>query len=234
MRFLSWGIVAACGFLLAVPAAKAADWRIPDRGTPSPHYNWTGFYAGVFGAAAHAEWTVDYYRNGYHGHAEGSANGFAFGGYGGYNYQFANRLVIGGELDLGMSTGSLEDQIFGNDVLMGSFGAFGSARMRAGYAFDRLLLFGTIGVGVASISNGYRYTYQKGCNTLQEAIWNDEIRAGLTTGAGVEYAFTGHLVGRGEYVYTDYGSVTLSNRDRNRAEFRNEMHLVRVGASYRF
>ena len=39
---------------------------------------------------------------------------------------------------------------------------------------------------------------------------------------------------RGEYVYTDYGSVTLYNRDRNRADFRNEMHLLRVGASYRF
>lgn len=232
MRFVSWGMVAACGLLLAVPTAKAADWRIPE--PPSPHYNWTGFYAGVFGGGHHAVWTVDYYRKHYHGHAEGGASGFAVGAYGGYNYQFANRFVIGGELDFGTSTASPEDQIFGNDVLLARFGAFGSARLRAGYAFERLLLFGAIGVGVASISNGYRYTVQKGCDTLQETIWDDQVKTGLITGGGVEYAFTKHLVARGEYVYANYGSVTLSNRDRNRAEFRNEMHLVRVGASYRF
>ena len=53
-------------------------------------------------------------------------------------------------------------------------------------------------------------------------------------GGRFEYAFTRHLVGRGEYLYADYGSVTLFGKDRTRTEFRNEMHLVRVGASYRF
>jgi outer membrane immunogenic protein len=56
----------------------------------------------------------------------------------------------------------------------------------------------------------------------------------LIAGGGVEYAFTKHFVGRGEYLYANYGSTTLSSRDRTRTEFRNEMHLVRVGASYRF
>ena len=55
----------------------------------------------------------------------------------------------------------------------------------------------------------------------------------LIVGGGFEYAFTKHFVGRGEYLYADYGSVTLT-KDRTRTEFRNEMHLVRVGASYRF
>ena len=91
MRFVSWGIVAACGFLLTVPAAKATDLDLP----PSPHYNWTGFYAGVFGGGAYAAWAADYCRNGACRHAEGQAGGFAVGVYGGYNYQFANRFVIG-------------------------------------------------------------------------------------------------------------------------------------------
>ena len=63
---------------------------------------------------------------------------------------------------------------------------------------------------------------------------NEQIKAGLIVGGRFEYAFTRHFVGRGEYLYADYGSVTLSGKDRTRAEFRNEMHLVRVGASYRF
>jgi outer membrane immunogenic protein len=118
--------------------------------------------------------------------------------------------------------------------LLSRFGAFGSARLRAGYAFDRLLAFGAVGVGVASISNGYRYKVQRGCDTLEQAIWDEQVKAGLIAGAGIEYAFTKHFVARGEYLYADYGSVTLSSRDRTRVEFRNEMHFVRVGASYRF
>ncbi len=167
MRFASWGFVAACGFLLAGPAAKAAEIRIPD--LPSPQYNWTGFYAGVYGGGAYAAWAADYCRNGACRHAEGQAGGFAVGVYGGYNYQFANRFVIGGELDWGKSTSSRDELVFGDSALLSSFGAFGSARLRAGYAFDRLLAYGAVGVGFASISNGYRYTIQKGCDTLQQA-----------------------------------------------------------------
>ena len=77
MRFASWGFVAACGFLLAGPVAKAAEIRIPD--LPSPQYNWTGFYAGVYGGGAYAAWASDYCRNGACRHAEGQASGFAVG-----------------------------------------------------------------------------------------------------------------------------------------------------------
>ena len=66
MRFVSWGIIAACGFLLAGPAAKAADLRVPDlppaSRSPSPSYDWTGFYAGVYGGGALAAWEADYCR----------------------------------------------------------------------------------------------------------------------------------------------------------------------------
>ena len=128
---------------------------------PSPHYNYR--LCRVFGGGAYAAWAADYCRNGACRHGEGQAGGFAVGVYGGYNYQFANRFVIGGELDWGKSTSSRDEHVFGDSALLSSFGAFGSARLRAGYAFDRLLAFGAVGVGVASISNGYRYTVQKGC-----------------------------------------------------------------------
>ena len=122
MRFLSWGIVAACGFLLAGPAAKATDLRIPD--PPSPHYNWTGFYAGVYGGGAYAAWAADYCRNGACRHAEGQAGGFAVGVYGGYNYQFANRFVIGGELDWGISLLLRDEHLFGDSALLSVIRAF--------------------------------------------------------------------------------------------------------------
>ena len=137
---------------------------------------------------------------------EGQASGFAVGVYGGYNHQFANRFVIGGELEWGKSSSSRDELIFGDSALLTDFGAFGAARLRAGYAFDRLLAYGAVGVGFASISNGYRYTIQKGCDTLQQAIWDEQVKAGLIVGGGFEYAFTKHFVGRGEYLYADYGT----------------------------
>ena len=127
-------------------------------------------------------------------------------------HQFANRFVIGGELDWGKSSSSRDEHIFGDSALLSGFGAFGAARLRAGYAFDRLLAYGAVGVGFASISNGYRYTIQKGCDTLQQAVWDEQVKAGLIAGGGFEYAFTKHFVGRGEYLYADYGSVTLTSR----------------------
>lgn len=225
-------VAAACGMVVAVSAAEAADLRRlePVSVADSPHYNWSGFYAGVFAGGAHGVWTVDFYRNNNHGHAEEGADGAAFGIYGGYNYQFANRFVIGAELDIGKSTASQSNDIFDNDTSLAKFGVFGSARARFGYAFDRLLLFGTIGVAAANLTN----TIQKGRNAGEEVLWEDQVKAGITAGLGAEYAFTNNWVGRAEYVYTDYGMVTLYNRDGNRAEFRNEMHLLRAGASYRF
>ena len=148
----------------------------------------------------------DYCRNGACRHAEGQAGGFAVGIYGGYNYQFANRFVIGGEFDWGKSTSSRDEHVFGDSALLSGFGAFGSARLRAGYAFDRLLAYGAIGVGVASIGNGYRYIVQKGCDTIEQVIWDEHVKAGLIAGGGFEYAFTRHFVGRGEYLYANYGT----------------------------
>src|SRR5258705_2923358 len=168
MRFASWGFVAACGFLLAGPAAKAAEIRIPD--LPSPQCDWTGFYAGVYGGGAFAAWAADYCRNGACRHSDGQASGFAVGVCGGYNHQFANRFVIGGELDWGKSTSSRDELVFGDGVLLSSFCVFGSARLRAGYAFDRLLAYRAVGVGFPSLCHGYHHTVHNGCQTLHPSI----------------------------------------------------------------
>jgi outer membrane immunogenic protein len=228
---LSRAAIAASAFFIATSAASAGDLSLPSAAANySPYYNWSGYYAGVFAGGAHGIWTVDFYRNNNHGHAEEGADGLAVGIYGGYNYQFANRFVIGGELDLGNSNASQSNNIFDNDTSLAKFGMFGSARMRVGYAFDRLLLFGTLGLSVANVTNDI----QKGRNAGEEVVWENQLRAGVTSGAGAEYAFAKNWVGRVEYVYTDYGTVVLYNRDGNRAEFRNEMHLVRLGVGYRF
>src|SRR4051812_50163628 len=118
MRFASWGFVAACGFLLAGPAAKAAEIRIPD--LPSPQYDWTGFYAGVFGGGAYAAWAADYCRNGACRHADGQAGGFAVGVYGGDKHPVFQPLLVGGGIVLGQGSLSRGGNIFfGSAVVSG-------------------------------------------------------------------------------------------------------------------
>jgi outer membrane immunogenic protein len=205
----------------AQPVARAYE---------SPIYNWTGFYIGAFAGGSHGVWSADLDRNGNHGHSEQGADGAAFGGWAGYNFQLSNHIVIGAEVDIGKSSASQTNNIFDNDTSRSEYGMFGSARGRVGYAFDRLLVFGTAGVGFANISNDI----QKGRNAGEQIVWDDQFRTGFVVGGGAEYAFTNSLIGRGEYLYTDYGSATLYNADGNRADFKNEMHLLRAGLSYRF
>ena len=230
MNVVSRVAIIACVSLFATSVVQAGDLPVRAPANYAPYYDWSGYYAGVFGGGSHGLWTVDLARNNNHGHTEQGADGLAIGVYGGYNYQLANRFVIGAELDLGHSSASQSNNIYDNDTSYTKYGTFGSARMRIGYAFDRLLVFGTIGVGIADMTNNI----QKGRNAGEQFVWEDQIRAGVTTGGGVEYAFSDRGAGRAEYVYTNYGSVTLYNADNNRGDFKNEMHLVRVGVSYRF
>jgi outer membrane immunogenic protein len=72
---------------------------------------------------------------------------------------------------------------------------------------------------------------QKGRNAGEQVVWDGQLRTGLAVGGGIEYAFTNRWIGRVEYLFTDLGDVTLFNADGNRAVFKNELHLLRVGAS---
>lgn len=196
----------------------------------APIYNWAGLYGGVFLGGANEIWTVDFYRNNNHGHAEIGSTGLAFGGWVGYNLLLQRGLVIGLEADLGYANASQMNQVFDNDTSYSSIGTFASLRGRLGYASDRFLLYATAGLAFASVTNDI----QKGRNAGEEIVYDDKWQTGYVVGAGIEYALTKHLVGRAEYLYANYGMVSLYNRDGNLAELTNEMHLIRVGLSYKY
>jgi len=234
MSELSRIALAACVFCLASSAASAADMAaMPYKAPPAapvPYYDWTGFYAGAFAGGNEGIWTSDFNRPNGHGHTQQTATGFAAGVYGGYNYMFANRIVLGAEMDIGASTATQDRRIYDNDTSFTKYGAFGSVRGRLGYAFDRLLVFGTAGVALGQLTNNI----QKGQTNGEAVVWEDQARFGFTAGGGLEYAITDRWVGRLEYVWTDYGKVTRYDPAGDRAIFKNETHLVRLGASYRF
>ncbi|MEZ5853613.1 MAG: outer membrane beta-barrel protein [Hyphomicrobiaceae bacterium] len=232
MRRAAIALSILCLFLTE---AHAADlYRPPaDQGAYEPAagpYNWTGLYTGAFAGSAHSIWTIDFFRNNNHGHAELSSDGFAAGGYVGYNWHMWPRLVVGVEGDLGFTNASQHNEIFDNDHTDSQVGMFGTLRGRAGYTFGRMLVYGTAGLAFADIDQNI----QKGRNAGEQVVSEGSRSYGYVVGGGVEYAFDRNWLGRVEYLYSNYGMDTFTNRDGNRADFANDMSLVRVGLAYKF
>ena len=160
--------VGGVGFWIA--AASTGDLgpqsHAPPGKSEAGYYNWTGLYAGAFVGEAHSIWTIDFYRNDNHGHAEVASDGIAGGAWIGYNWQMSRHLVFGIEADLGWTNARQNNRVFANDHTDSSIGMFGSVRGRAGYAIDRLLLFATAGVAFADVSQNI----QKGRNAGEQVV----------------------------------------------------------------
>ncbi len=131
--------------------------------------------------------------------------GAVAGAYIGYNAQGGGYWVLGAEADLLWSGRRANDY----DINWTS-----SFRLRAGYAVGSFLPYVTAGLAIAG-------TDDNGVNTATEF--------GYTVGAGIEAALTTNLVGRVEYLYSNYGSINWlpASPPLSTSE-------VRVGLGFRF
>jgi outer membrane immunogenic protein len=105
----------------------------------------------------------------------------------------------------------------------------GSARLRLGYAFDRILPYITGGAALAN----YKFTPTfVGTGTLP----NSSTHASWTIGAGVDYAITHNLIAGVEYRYADYGKKKYDISGFPAFESRVDLktHDVRLRLSYKF
>ena len=242
---LGWLVLLAAAYAPMLSGAQAAGHRTKlkpavTRASPSPPlpvnrplpmgYDWSGFYAGGFVGGAHGMWTTDFYRNNNHGHADEGLDGLEGGGFAGYNAYVGSNVVAGLEVDLGTTNASQANNIYDNDTSFAAYGAFGSLRGRLGYVMDRIMVYGTAGLAFASISNDI----QKGRNAGEEVVWDNQSRLGYALGAGAEYAVSNRWRARAEYLYENFGTANLVNRDGNQASFQNALHQVRLGLSYKF
>jgi outer membrane immunogenic protein len=181
--------------LLAGGGARAADAVVeePPPAAEIPVFTWTGFYLGAQGGYV---WTNLDVSPGAIGLDD--LNGGLFGGYVGYNWQYG-AWVFGAEGDF---NGVWNDQTFaiaGAPPFTVDIGTdwLASIRARAGYSFDRFLVFATGGVAFTQASADVDLG---GGLTLS----GDETFTGWTIGGGAEYAFTDNWIGRVEYRFYDF------------------------------
>jgi iron complex outermembrane recepter protein len=161
---------------------------------PPPPFSWTGIYLGLNGAYSFgsSDWTRVVI-----GATSGNfaTSGFAFGGTAGANYQIGH-FVIGVEGD-----GDWTDASGFGTFTVASFCAGGcltnnnwlaTVRGRIGYAFDRILAYGTGGAAFGDVR----------ANFSNDPV-SSATEAGWTVGAGVEVAFAANWTAKAEYLFVD-------------------------------
>jgi outer membrane immunogenic protein len=242
-------ILTAASVVALTAAASAADLggyqggQAAELGSyPGPAYasiNWSGFYIGV-----NAGYGFD---NSNIGSRLGTAidpsldlspaGGFG-GGQIGYNVQRAN-LVFGLETDIqgsGISdsktlTAATSNALSASLNLKTSLDYFGTVRGRAGYAFDRTLVYATAGVAYGQITDGAGISAAWAGQTLGAASDSKSVDAmGYVVGAGVEHKFSTHWSAKAEYQYIDLGQDSVWAK-ATKEDF--AVSTVRIGLNYR-
>ena len=222
-RFL---LVPACVLLVSAPAA-AAD--MPVKAAPyTPVYSWTGFYLGghvgygwtdpKLSASDRAAITATY----------GSVPA-PKGGVGGvqalYNYQLANRIVLG----LGFEVNG-----FGVDAFRQTTGIAPVSSLkstvdwdlalygRLGYAFDRIMPYVLVG-------GAWDHNKVSGFNGFIGPFAVSNWHSGWTLGGGVEAAVWDRWTMRVQYRYVDVGTKAYLNR-----QIGSTGSTIDIGVNYHF
>lgn len=228
-------LIAGALALIAAPALAADLPRRSGAVAPAPVYSapvftWTGFYVGAQAGYGWGKnkWAIT-------GSATDAFNvnsdGFLGGVHAGYNWQ-SGALVLGveGDLEYSAREGDVTRTIAAASTKLGTdIGWGGSARLRAGYAVDRALLYVTAGLVGADI--------QQSATRSGVTVKNSGFEYGWTAGAGVEYAIDQNWSARLEYRYSDFGTSKTSTTAFGgtvNGKFDTTDHAVRAGLSYRF
>jgi outer membrane immunogenic protein len=230
-------------------------------------FTFAGFYVGATAGYAWADVEgnrrreEDRFRNEFnvdfdHDDDESDLEGFIGGPLVGFNAQFGS-FVVGAEGDF-LFTDIDSDERHDREVFdretgerLGRFTVedtleidyLASVRARAGFAFNRFMVYGTGGVAFTDIESHARgEAFDRDGQAVDGFFDNeeddDDTQVGYTLGAGVETAFTDNVTARIEYLYYNFeedddsgdreGAFRLSGVDEV------EIHTVRAGVTFKF
>lgn len=198
------------------------------------------------------------------------SDGFTGGGQIGYNYQLGtgNGIVLGFEADAAYTdlnrTQTLSNTTnFGPLVTPGAalttrvneyrggLDFLGTVRGRIGYAFDRVMIYGTGGFAYGGVDNQVTFNIPNGTTPFFQGRQND-IKTGYAYGGGIEYAVTSDsffnrlnffnssaVTVKFEYLHYDLGESSIAIPGVNggpgnySARVSNDGDLVRAGINFK-
>lgn len=223
---------------------------------PVAGFTWGGFYVGANvgygGGESHYRYDTSVekadpcgciYFSKYSGGDSHRSNGVIGGVQAGYNYAFANNIVFGVEADFDgtdiSDSGILSDLAYRGDATVNVHSRLdylGTARGRLGYAFDRLLVYGTGGFAYGQVSSSLSAPYVNPPYGLYDG--HSSFHTGYAYGGGFEFAVTNNLLFRAEYLRAELGSKGFGySTDENvsyNARVRQSYNIVRAGLDYKF
>jgi outer membrane immunogenic protein len=212
-------LIVAWALVIAAGSAFAADLPQPVPGGAKAYvpyaaaaYNWSGIYIGVnagYGVGT-SNWSDANNPSGVTSTGDFSVSGYLVGGTVGANFQ-TKEFVFGVEVDgddsgiRGTAAPASGYCTLTTATLATATGCqtqntwLGTARGRIGYAFDRVLLYGTGGLALGNIHAGIT---APGTTTFYDST----AKAGWAAGGGVEVAFADQWSAKVEYLYVDLGN----------------------------
>jgi len=232
--------------LSAICSAPAFISALAAPPAPVPVFSWTGFYIGGHVGKGWTDSSVT--ENGLTPPAFGglvftpgvvtdmNSSGVMYGFQGGYNWQFANNFVVGIEGDLSFSSIGRDFTPFGAFATYSSeFNRLGTIRGRIGYAFDRLMIYGTGGWATARLKNQLDATALFPVTGLTA---RDSSPSGYAVGGGMEYALLGNWTVKAEYIHAGFsdrtGQIPLAPGANYTFTFKDSIDVVRAGLNYKF
>lgn len=185
------------------------------------------------------------------------ARGFTGGLQIGYNYQMPGiaGVVVGVEADAAYTDLRNSSNFLSTQADPSTFRQrlqyLGTVRGRVGYAFDRILIYGTGGFAYGG-SNASASFFSNSTGALAYFGRTNRIETGYAYGGGVEYALpttsfvnflnSSAVTIKAEYIHYDLGSRAVLVNNTGLAtvngsyttRFRNEGNLVRAGLNFKF
>ncbi len=254
-----------------------------------PAFSWTGFYAGFNAGYAWSDDSVrnsnadgdpdtaKYISDLGISRVHPRNDGFAGGGQLGYNHQLTpgSGLVVGAEADAQYTDLNRRHTVSGNYVSIESPGTYtgpfhyetrnaleflGTVRGRLGYAYNRVLIYGTGGFAYGQVQNdtvlsdAYTLTSARGAvlgtGTDRYVGRSSHFQTGYAYGGGIEYALpsdsilnvfhSSAVTLRAEYLRYDLGSQTVIGYDSVtraailKSKVQTDGNIVRAGLNYKF
>src|SRR5262245_37023039 len=229
MRKLLMWAAAVVGMAAPSQLARAADVEpviVPDLWTAPPAYairrayDWTGFRVGMLvgGTLAGGDWTST---------PDSAAGSFSAGGVLvgrtlGYNLQTGSSYVIGVETDIAASSlkGTVSPATCASNCEI-STPWLATARLRFGYAFNDIMPYLTVGVGIARLVASGPFGSER-TNNL-----------GWLAGLGVEFVLLGPWTAKLEYLFTDLNGLTCNLACNGPVAINVHESVFRAGLNYR-